>query len=212
MIRSALLLSLLLASAASAKFHITGQVPAPGETLEEWCRDYPAVTRPGPDKSCVEQYRQLTAEQLERSKRDADRAAVKAEVKAARTDPDRVLVVWSAFACTATDGRAAALHQVKEEKNAERIAGVVDLDLLHYWQNEAYSFGKDLARARAAFRDLHRKPLKCDDAEVNLLLLCASPKEAASWPECSSLPAKALVELLVDVQAMQQHTFTDAEP
>lgn len=126
---------------------------------------------------------------------------LRAETDAARVDPQRLAVVWSAMACIAVEGREDAMANIREERAASKIAGVVDLEALHTWQDEAQSYGNDLARAQRALRDLKHKRLKCTAPEVALLLQCSAEPIGAESEECKPLGVRALVELVRDAKA-----------
>lgn len=120
------------------------------------------------------------AERIAKSEADmqAARAAyAAAQEEAARLDevmraPKAEATILSALACEAEIRKAAALEGIREEREASKIAGVVNNARLYALQQAAYSGGKEANAYRAELRRRKLKATRCDDTTVRTMVAC----------------------------------------
>lgn len=147
-------------------------------------------------ESCMER---LTREATEEAQRAREREAQQTEEALAaeyetwqRTKPKVVQLAVSANRCYQLQVEKHAMEAIKEEKAAAKIAGVVDLAVLHSNQQQAYTARKIIRAYDKELRDRKLPALSCRDARIREIASCMEPDEV-TLERCSDPDVKKLI-------------------
>lgn len=189
-------LSLLLALAAAPVVH-SSYADALNENLH--VHEPILIAQNDPQEMLRREQAKLDAENAEKEKEE-QAAAARAQADAAEdakigSNPRAVRLALVTLVCEERFEKEDAMKAISEEKARARMGGlgVIDLDLVHTKQAEAYEHLKRSKAYEAKLRAQHFKMLSCDSDPVIGLVNCY---EGPGNDGCSTAPIPALVRLV----------------
>ncbi len=123
----------------------------------------------------------------------ANSEAAKWAIPAMEDEAGRGRVVYSVQRCYFSHERQVALAGIKDEKEAAKIAGLVDKAKLYRLQSDAHNSEKALAQLDMALRKLKARPFACDVVWLDHLVQCMHARdEGYADGECRDEPWKSV--------------------
>jgi len=130
-----------------------------------------------------------------------ENAEVYAQALKAKDQPKTQQLIISLSLCWRKDDEQEALDNIKAEKKAARIGGIIDMQILRAHQDYAMAAKAAQERLREKLREIKLKPLPCNHEVVKAFEWMATHDERENLDACRNGPEQCPVDYMIKVKS-----------
>ena len=175
---------------------------------EERARKFAEQRQAYEKEQALKREQQANAQAAARRADEEVRAQAAAQQEERLADPKWARPLWTAQLCRASEERTATIAVINKEKKLARLAGVVDLELMHEYQNTIRDDDELIAHARSELSTLKLRPMRCKDLLIARIEDCldvyACNLEGNLSPKCADPEILAFARLTWDFDMCTQ--------